>query len=74
MSEAREMKRGNRSLKHATSQVCRDGSTRSCTCTDGSMADLTSKPCPGDSHPDVENGCHCPEGYEESKINISRIK
>lgn len=27
-----------------------------------------------DSHPDVENGCHCPEGYEESKINISRIK
>merc|ERR1712151_778935 len=68
LSDARQLRRRARSLKHATSQTCRDGSTRSCTCTDGTMADLTSKPCPGDSHPDVENGCHCPAGYDETPL------
>lgn len=48
--DARQLRRRARSLKHATSQTCRDGSTRSCTCTDGTMADLTSKPCPGGDH------------------------
>merc|ERR1712071_176734 len=60
LSEARQLRRSQRSLKQANSHKCRDGSLRTCTCSDGTLADLTNKPCPEGSHPDVDNGCKCP--------------
>merc|ERR1711890_83008 len=45
---------------------CRDGRKRKCSCSDGSVADLTQKVCPQDEHIDQAT-CACPEGFEEYK-------
>merc|ERR1712106_215899 len=70
-SDARQLSRKQRSkhsFKAPDSQHCRDGSTRTCMCDDGTLADLTQHPCPVGSRPDVMNGCQCSEGYEDAPV------
>merc|ERR1711872_136516 len=68
LTEGRKLRRYKRTLRQADSLTCRDGSKRMCTCSDGSQANLTNNPCPPGSRPDINNGCLCPLGYNETPI------
>merc|ERR1711890_120179 len=57
----RRMKR--REQTHTDMAHCRNGALRNCTCTDGSVANMFSNPCPTGSNVD-QNTCECPEGYD----------
>merc|ERR1712098_306690 len=45
--------------------ICGNGNKRSCTCTDGSHANMEMNPCSNGSNMDQKT-CECPEGFHQA--------
>merc|ERR1712121_246202 len=67
ISDGRQVRRKRQPPIKPDSLHCRDGTERVCECSDGSLADLTKNPCPGDSRPDFDS-CKCLDGYETVSV------